>query len=208
MGATACQSRSHKLTDLSVCWFFVAPLQTTYVGLTLDSSELLQQARSAPLSSGLWSDVAGSRQYPEAFSLQGLLLSREPASVTEPLDLTGLADNRLSIESQRSYSWTDTQYKLQGMNVSDSYQPGLPAILPDLASLDEVVVGGVFPLASSSSNGTEVDAFLAAPPLSFAEPHPWHAALSTTNTGAALSSSNLPPPPDGGLVVCWACSAV
>ena len=67
--------------------------------------------------------------YPEAFSLQGLLLSREPSSVTEPLDFTGLSDNRLAVESQRGFSWTDTQYKFQGMDATDSYQPGLPAVL-------------------------------------------------------------------------------
>ena len=51
-----------------------------------------------------------------------------------------------------------------------------------------------FAQTTSSSYGTEVGLFLAEPGGS------WHGALSTANTGAALSSTNLPPPADRGLV--------
>lgn len=158
---------------------FVAPLQTTQVDLVSDASV----ARTP----GIWTDSTGGRLYPEAFSLPGLLLSREPASVTEPLNLTGLSDNRLAVESERGFSWTDVQYKLQGMDATDSYQPGLPAVVPDIQSLDEVVVRSAFA-------GTEVGLFLAEPGGS------WHGALSTANTGAALSSTNLSPADGRGLV--------
>ena len=145
----------------------------------------MQPAARTP---GIWTDATSARLYPEAFSLPGLLLSREPSSVTEPLDFTGLSDNRLAVESQRGFSWTDTQYKFQGMDATDSYQPGLPAVLPDVQALDEVVVRSAFAQTASSSNGTEVGVFLAEPGAS------WHGALSTANTGAALSSTNLPAP--------------
>jgi hypothetical protein len=36
---------------------------------------------------GIWTDSTSGRVYPEAFSLLGLLLSREPSSVTEPRNL-------------------------------------------------------------------------------------------------------------------------
>jgi hypothetical protein len=157
---------------LSGTTVFVAPLQTTRFDLAID----------AP---GIWTDATRGSLYPEAFSLPGLLLSREPSSVTEPLDFTGLHDNRLAVVSQRGFSWTDTQYKLHGMDATDSYQPGLPAVWPDVQALDEVVV---------RSAGTEVGLFLAEPGAS------WHGALSTANTGAALSSTNLPAPASRGLV--------
>ena len=70
----------------------------------------------------MWTDATSGRLYPEAFSLQGLPLSREPSSVTEPLDFTGLSDNRLTVESQRGLSWTDTQYKFHGMDATDSIE--------------------------------------------------------------------------------------
>lgn len=166
---------------------FVAPLQTTRVDLVIDASGSTRAVRPAARTPGIWTDATSGRLYPEAFSLPGLLLSREPASVTEPLDLTGLSDNRLAVESQRGFSWTDVQYKLQGMDATDSYQPGLPAVLPDIQALDEVAVRSAFA-------GTEVGLFFAEPGGS------WHGALSSANTSAALSSTNLPSPDGRGLV--------
>ena len=145
---------------------FVAPLRTTHVDLP---------------------SVVRTRVYPEGFSLPALLLSREPSIVTEPLDFTGLSDNRLAIASQRAASWTDTQYKFQGMDATDSYQPGQPLIFPDVQALDEVAVHRVL-------TGTEADIFLTEPGAR------WRGGLSTANTGAALSSSNLPAPASRGLV--------
>ena len=173
---------------------FVAPLQTTRFDLLIDGSGSIREGQPEVETPGVWTDATSGRAYPEAFTLPGLLLSREPSSVIQPLDFTGLSDNRLAVESQRALSWTDTQYKLQGMDATDSYQPGLPAFTPDVQAIDAVVVRSTFAQTASSSNGTEVDAFLAEPGTS------WHGGLSTANTGAALSSMNLPAPPNRGLV--------
>jgi hypothetical protein len=86
------------------------------------------------------------------------------------------------------------------MDATDSYQPGLPAVLPDVEALDAVVVRSGFAQITSSSAGTEVGLFLAEPGASFSKPTSWHGALSTTNTGAALSSANLPAPACRGLI--------
>jgi hypothetical protein len=173
---------------------FVAPFETARFDLVMDASGVMRSVEPAARTPGIWADATSGRLYPEAFSLPGLLLSREPSSVTEPLDFTGLSDNRLAVESQRGFSWTDTQYKFQGMDATDSYQPGLPVVAPDVQALDEVVVRSAFAQTASWSNGTEVGLFLAEPGAS------WHGGLSTTNTGAALSSTNLPPPVFRGLV--------
>jgi len=69
-------------------------------------------------------DAPPEPAWPEAFS-------REPATVTQPLNFGGLADNRLAVQSQGAASWTDARYTLNGMNATDSYQPGRPAILRD-----------------------------------------------------------------------------
>jgi len=167
---------------------FVAPLQIARVHLVMDASGAM---RNAPSSARV---PPSMRTYPEAFSLPGLLLSREPSSVTEPLDFTGLGDNRLAVESQRGISWTDTQYKLQGLDATDSYQPGLPAIFPDVQALDEVIVRSAFSQTASSGSGAEVGVSLAQPGAS------WHGGISTADTGAALFSTNLPPPAARGLV--------
>jgi hypothetical protein len=179
---------------------FVAPLQTARLDLVMDASGAIHSAQLAGQTRGIWSDATSGRLYPEAFSLAGLLLSREPSSVTEPLDFTGLSDNRLAIESQRGFSWTDTQYKLHGMDASDSYQPGRPVILPDVQALDYVVVRSAFARTASSSAGIEAGLFLAEPDASLSRFASWHGGLSTANTGAALSSTNLPVPANRGMV--------
>ncbi len=173
---------------------FVAPLQTTRCDLVVNASGSIRGVQPAARTQGIWTDATSGRLYPEALSLPGLLLSREPSSVTEPLNFTGLSDNRLAVESQRGFSWTDTQYKVHGMDATDSYQPGRLAVLPDVQALDEVVVRSAFAQTDSSSNGTEVGVFLAEPGAS------WHGAFSTANTGNALSSTNLPAPASRGLV--------
>jgi hypothetical protein len=165
----------------------VAPLEITRVELATGSPEIQPQP-------GTWTDATGARVYPEALSLQGVLLSREPASVTEPLDFTGLSDNRLAVESQRAFSWTATEYDLQGIDITDSYQPGRPLMLPDVEALEATVVRSGFAGTTSDGAGTEVGLFPREPGAS------WHGALSSTGTASSLSSSNLPPPESRGLV--------
>lgn len=163
---------------------FVAPLQTTHFDLVIDASASIRGVQPAVGTPGIWADATSGLVFPEAFSLAGLLLSREPSSVIEPLDFAGLSDGWLAVESQRGFSWTDTQYKFQGMDATDSYQPGLPAVAPDVQALDEVVVRSAFAQTASSSSGTEVGVFLAEPAAS------WHGTLSTANTPAGLRMLN------------------
>src|ERR1700722_9940230 len=123
-------------------------------------------------------------EYPEPPTLQGTLANREPSSVIAPQDSTGLGDVHLGVVSQNAASWTATQFKLMGMDATDSYQPGRPMILPDVRALDEVIVSG----------STEIGMFLRLPRET------WHGVISTTDTGAFLSSSNLPSVAERGLV--------
>ena len=140
----------------SIC---VAPVQTVRFDLVVESSGALRIAHVAAEDFGVWTDGTRGHLYPEAFPLPAVLLSREPATVTQPLDFAGLSDNRLPVTSQRGISWTETQYKLNGMDVTDSYQPGLPAVLPDVQALNEVVVRTAFAQITSSSTGAEVGFF-------------------------------------------------
>ncbi len=181
---------------------FVAALQTTNLVLVMDASGGIHAAQSTNSTAGAWTDTTAGRHYPEAFSLPGLLLSREAASVTEPLDFTGLSDNRLAIASQRGFSWTDVQYKVMGMDANDSYQPGRAVVFPDIEAMDEVEVRSAFAQTTSSSDGSEVGIFLSGP-RGLAGPREltsWHGGLSTANTGAALASANLPPAVSRGMV--------
>ena len=179
---------------------FVTPLQTTRFDLVIEASGSIRLAQPAAETPGIWTDATRGQLYPEAFSLSGLLLSRQPASVSEPLDFAGLSDNRLAVKSQRGFSWTDTQFRLHGMDATDSYQPGLPAIVPDVQALEEVTLRSAFAQTASSSDGTEVGLFLATPSGLPSRLASWNGAVSTANTGAGLSSTNLPAQAGRGLV--------
>ena len=192
-------SAEHQHTESSPM-VFVAPLQTVHVDLVIGASGSIQAMQTVLPIAGAWTDVSRGNLFPEASSLQGFLLSREPSSVTEPLDFTGLSDNRPGVESERGFSWTDTQYKLNGMDATDSYQPGRPVVFPDVQALEEVIVRSAFAQTTSSSYGTEVGLFLSERPESLSGSKSWHGVLSTSNTGAAFSSTNLPAPADRGLI--------
>jgi len=173
---------------------WVAPLEITRLDLVVDQAGIFHLQGANRSSPGVWSDTPRSGVYPEALSIQGVLLSREASSVTQPLDFGGLSDNRLTLESQRGISWTTTRYTLQGMDATDSYQPGVAAILPDVQALDAVVVRSAFAQTAPPSEGTDVGLFLADRGDS------WHGGISSAGTAAALASSNLPAPAARGLV--------
>jgi len=128
----------------------VVPLQTAHIDLVTDASET-NGGVVRDVTPGIWIDATKATMYPEAFSLAGLLLSRDLSSITEPLNFTGLSDNRLGVESQRGISWTDTKYELEGMDATDSYQPGLPVPVPDVQGLDDVVLRDAFAGTTSAT---------------------------------------------------------
>jgi hypothetical protein len=92
--------------------------------------------------------------------------------------------------------------KLMGMDATDSFQPGRPAVLPNVNSLDEIVARSAFAQTTSSAYATEIGFFPAQPGSS------WRGEVSTSDTGTALASSNLPPAPARGELrqpeqFCW-----
>jgi hypothetical protein len=170
---------------------YVAPWQTTHVTLAVGGPSGTTQAAFAP---GIWADATRARTYPEAFGLPGMLLSREPSTVTGPLDFTRSGDNRFWLESQRALSFTSTQFKLEGIDATDSYQPGRPLIVPEVEGLEEVVVRSGFAQTASTGDGSEAGLF-----LSEGGPN-WHGSLASADTGSLLESNNLPPAFRRGLV--------
>jgi hypothetical protein len=109
-------------------------------------------------------------------SVTNALLAVPPAVVTEPLDFSGLGSMRLPLVSARAYSWTETRLGWQGLDASDSYQPGLPVVFPDIRAISDFVVREEAP---------EVVLFRRQ------AGERWHGALATADTGAGLAWGNL-----------------
>ncbi len=172
----------------------IAPLETVRVNLIVTPGAPFRIERTIAAEPGEWTGDFGAHLYPEGFSLGSALFALEPGTVTEPLNFTGLADNRLAVVSQRGFSWTDTVLQFNGLDAGDDYQPGSPQILPDTDALETTVVRTAFALTPSPANGTEVGLFSAQAGES------WHAAISSAGTASALASSNLPPPVSRGAV--------
>jgi hypothetical protein len=170
----------------------VEPLQNMEIALRLASSGKLEIRAQSLNDSGIWAGSPRRELYPGAFTVSGVMLNREPLTVTQPLNFAGLGDNRLAWQSQRGFSWTGTQFKLLGMDATNSFQPGQAVILPDVNSLEETVARSGFAQTNSTAYSTEIGLFPPQPSRS------WHGALSTSDTAAALSSSNLPAPADRG----------
>lgn len=159
----------------------VTPMSTTHVDLMPGPLAVPEHA----------SNTTRRPQFALPFSVQGELSALDPAAVSAPLDFTGLADNRLTLLSFESYTWTATQFLMQGLDATDSYQPGRPTMLPDVQALETTTTRSAFGLTTSASYGNEVGAFLAQPA------EDWHAALASSDTGGALAWTNLPMVRDG-----------
>ncbi|HWF46995.1 MAG TPA: hypothetical protein VG168_08320, partial [Bryobacteraceae bacterium] len=150
--------------------------------------------------SGVWrSNTVAPRpslgRFAESYSLAGALLNEDPATVTAPLDFTGAQNTRIPLASQYTFSWTATEFSLEGMNATDPYQPGRLVVLPDVQDLDEIKVESSRGSGVSGAFAVETGLFLQTPR------NRWHGELSTADTGASLSSSNLPIPADRGILL-------
>ena len=170
----------------------IEPLQNQEISLVTDTSGKIRIETVPSENAGVWAGSPKQEPYAEAFTFSGMTLSREPATAAQPLNLAGLGDNRLAWQSQRGFSWTGTQFKLMGMDATDSFQPGLPVILPDVSSLDEIVTRSGFAQTTSTAYASELGFFPSQPIAS------WHGDLSTSDTGGALAWKNLPPPINRG----------
>ena len=172
----------------------IAPLGTVRVTVVVTPGAPVRIEIATAAEPGVWTGDFGARVYPEGFSLASALFAPEPGTVTEPLDFTGLADNRLGVISQRGFSWTDTAIQFNGLDAGDDYQPGSPQILPDGDAVAATVVRSAFGLTPSTAFGAEIGLFPAQAGDS------WHAAISSAGTAGALASNNLPPAAGRGAI--------
>ncbi|MBZ5543653.1 MAG: hypothetical protein LAO07_08235 [Acidobacteriia bacterium] len=78
------------------------------------------------------------RQLPNSGNVWSLLENQEPSSVTNRIDVGGLATGAPALFGALGASWTENQYFLNRLNVTDPYLPGWPIIEPDLDALSEV----------------------------------------------------------------------
>jgi hypothetical protein len=104
------------------------------------------------------------------------------------IDVGGMWATRPGLFSARGGgSWTQTSYRLNGVDITDPYQPGLPLFWPDPFALESLSLTNAAPAPWISSPGGVLD--LATP----AGGDAFHGGLSFFGTGRRLHSINITP---------------
>src|SRR5579864_2221056 len=135
-----------------------------------------------------WGTLFGQLQLedlPNARNIWSLLQTQEPSTVTSRIAIGGLETGEPALFGALGASWTENQYTLNGLNVTDPYQPGLPLLeanVDDLAQFQ--VVTGTKPAAGEGS-GTNVA--LATPEPALA----WHGGARLFYSSGTLQGNNL-----------------
>jgi hypothetical protein len=78
--------------------------------------------------------------YPTSRDLWGLIEILEGSSVVNRVDAGGVFGGERARWSTRGSSWTQNHYYLNGLDVTDPYEGGVPLYFPDYDALDEVQV--------------------------------------------------------------------
>ncbi|HVP54019.1 MAG TPA: carboxypeptidase-like regulatory domain-containing protein [Candidatus Eisenbacteria bacterium] len=125
------------------------------------------------------------QQLPNGRNIWALLQSQEPSTVTNRFEIGGTETAVPALFSAFGASWTENQYRLNGLNVTDPYQPGLPDMNPGIDALSEFQVLTASKPAVSYASGES---------LELATPEPGdslHGAAQMYISGSALQSDNV-----------------
>ncbi len=122
----------------------IDPGQSLYIALTLNSSSASKMSSSKVLpldySSNTQQTVLNEiniRHMPSAHNIWHLVENQDLSATTNRIDVGGLWGNIPALFSSRgSVSWTQTEYRLNGMDVGNPFMTGVPLFYPDLFSLE------------------------------------------------------------------------
>jgi carboxypeptidase family protein len=134
---------------------------------------------------------------PNARNIWSLLQTQEPSTVTDRIDVGGLESGEPALFGAQGASWTENQYRLNGLNVTDPYQPGFPLLDPSLDDLAQFQVVTAAKPAADGDSGTNIMLVTPAPGPA------WHGgarffyssnALQSDNSNARLARFHFPGP--------------
>jgi len=88
------------------------------------------------------------REFPSAHNVWSLVENQDLSATTNRIDVGGLWSSEPALFSARGgCSWTQSQYRLNGLDVTDPYWTGMPLVFPDFFALQSTRLtnGGFFP---------------------------------------------------------------
>jgi len=122
---------------------------------------------------------------PNGRNIWSLLQGQEPSTVTNRLEIGGTQTAVPALFSAFGASWTENQYRFNGLDVTDPYQPGLPDMNPGIDALSEFQAITASKPAVSQASGES---------LGLASPEPGnalHGAAQMYVSGSGLQSNNM-----------------
>ena len=103
-------------------------------------------------------DESQMKLLPSGNSIWSLIENQDLSATTNRIDVGGLWNGVTGLFSARgSASWTQNEYRLNGMNVTDPYSGGLPLFYPDIQSCRTVRLENAGHPAQSNAPGGVLD---------------------------------------------------
>lgn len=147
------------------------------------------QPRSRIVDEDIWFGTNFTKfnlqQLPNGRNIWSLLQTQEPSTVTNRFEIGGTQTAVPALFSAFGASWTENQFRWNGLDVTDPYQPGLPDINPGIDALSEYKVITASKPAPSQGSG---ESLALAPPVAG---EGWHGAAQMYVSGSALQSNNM-----------------
>jgi len=104
----------------------------------------------------LFAETAFQR-LPSTRTVWSLLENQEQSTITDVLDIGGLKVGRPALTGAHGASWTEVEYFLDGLNVTDPYIPGRPLLYPAFDDISTFEVITASKPASLSSSGVTLE---------------------------------------------------
>jgi hypothetical protein len=163
---------------------------TLYVRATLSPLGSDQtQAPAKVVEEDVWFgtqfDDFAIQQLPNGRNIWSLLQGQESSTVTNRFEIGGLETAVPALFSALGASWTENQYQLNGLDVTNPYVPGVPLINPGIDALSEYQVVTASKPAQSQASGEN---------LSLATPeggNALHGGVWLFGSGGGLQSDNM-----------------
>ncbi len=92
---------------------------------------------------------------PSPRNIWALLENQDPASVTNRVDVGGIATGSIALAGPQGASWTRIGYRSDGIDVTDPFETGRPLVYPDFGGLQEFRIStGNQPAGTAPSSST------------------------------------------------------
>ena len=127
----------------------------------------------------------GREQLPNGRNIWSVLQGQEPSTVTNRLGAGGTERGVPALLSAFGASWTENQFRWNGLDVTDPYQPGLPDMNPGIDALSEFQTITASKPAGAQASGESLA--LASPKAGGS----LHGAAQAYFSGSALQSNNM-----------------